>query len=174
VISKPLIAQSKQYPAILPNSLLLLVLLLTVSCDDHGLAPVPSEKPGFGGTITVVSAWPPADSLVDLRVVAFEKYPPENILLEVASGRALISAPLQFNIERQSYTIPADGIAKTYKYIAVAHQYGDSLMTNWRAVGVYSAEGLPEQPYEIALDGSRFLGDVDIKVDFYNLPPQPF
>lgn len=159
---------------ILRNSLLFLALLLFISCDDHGLAPVPIEKPGFGGTITVVSAWPPADSLVDLRVVAFEKYPPENILLEVANGRALISAPLRFNADRQTYTIPAEGITKTYKYIAIAHQYGDSIMTNWRAVGVYAPEGSPNEPFEITLDGTRYIGDINIKVDFYNLPPQPF
>ena len=49
--------------------------LFLAGCD-HGLAP-PSEnqRTAISGTITYQN-WPPADSLKDLRLVAFKEYPP--------------------------------------------------------------------------------------------------
>ena len=155
------------------NFFIVVVLLLLVSCADHGLSPI-AEPPGFGGTITVKPPWAPPDSLFDLRVVAFRNNPPGNILEEVANNRALISSrPLQFNVTTQEYKISAADVSGTFKYIAVAQQYTDSI-TSWKAVGIYSTTGDWNNPSAITLDGARFVPDVDITVDFYNLPPQPF
>lgn len=156
-------------------SILLISFALTAltSCDDNGLSPL-RQRPGFGGTITVNPPWSPPDSLFDLRVIAFPNYPPDDILTEIAAGTALISEPLEFNVNTQSYLISAEGISGTFQYVVVAQQYGESILENWRAVGVFTLTNDWTVPSAITLNGSTYLPNIDITIDFYNLPPQPF
>jgi len=148
--------------------------ILLVSCD-HGLDPEQAlGDPGFGGTISVRMAWPPPDSVRQLRVVAFRTYPPNEVLTEVLNGTAVFSDELPYGEAEISYTIQDPTFRGVFEYIAVAQNYGPDLFTQWRAVGVYTVTGDVQLPSPVDLGDGRFVEGIDIVVDFINLPPQPF
>jgi hypothetical protein len=151
-------------------------MLFILSACDEGLAPDPvdAQTPGLGGTLTVTSAWPPADSVRDLRIVAFRNYPPVDILTEVLGGTAQFSEQLVFGASPQSWRIVLDGMKGRFEYVVAAQQFGGNLFQDWRVVGVYTATGDVNQPTAVDLGDGRYIGDLEIKVDFTNLPPQPF
>ncbi len=147
---------------------------LAAGCDQ-GLSPeMASVDPGFSGTLRVVSAFPPADSLRDLRVVAFKVYPPKDIVFEVLSGRAIFSESLKADTAAISYIVQQPGIEGTYPYVVVARQYGPDVMNDWHVVGVYTKTNDPKKPDEIVIHPNQVTRGIDINIDFYNLPPQPF
>jgi len=156
--------------------LLFLSVIALGSCE-HGLAPSGDETgllvPGFGGTITVVSSWPPIDSLNILAVVAFRNFPPKNILEEFNNGTLLFYDGIKANENVQSFEIHKEGLSGIFEYIVVAQQYGANPFTDWRVVGVYHS-GDVTKPTPVNLGPGVFRTGVNIDVDFYNLPPQPF
>lgn len=153
----------------------LLFALLLAACDE-GLVPDPvdAEIAGFEGTLRVVSDWPPADSVRDLRVIAFREYPPKDILSEVVGGTAVFSEPLAYDSSTQAYRVQNAQLTGSFRYIVAAQQYGENLFQDWRVVGVFTVVNDVTQPGAIDLGSGRFVRDVDIRVDFRNLPPQPF
>jgi hypothetical protein len=144
---------------------------------DHGLAPADSEtKTGIAGTITYEDNWPSADSLKNLRLVVFKKYPPTDIIVEILTGEAFVYPPidtisLAFNVTSQEYMLELP--SGTFEYVAVAQQYGDNIFSDWRAVGQYDTDS-DSLPTPILLEKNTFLENIDINVDFENLPIQPF
>jgi hypothetical protein len=153
-----------------------LACLLLAACGN-GLEPTNTgtqTMTGFRGKITVVSSWPSGDSLVNLRVVAFRNYPPASVLQDFLDGKLEFSDALQTNVQEQEYTIQKDSLSGTFKYIVVAQQYGANPYENWKVVGVYSAPGTKWMPQQLTLQKGSIEDNVDIEVDFYNLPPQPF
>lgn len=156
-------------------AILLSTLFFFIGCD-HGISPTSeSVEPGFGGTIRVISPWPPADSIRDLRVVAFRNYPPQNILVEVSSGNAVFSDSTLTSREKIiPYKIQQSKVTGTFQYVVLAQQYGSNVFTDWRAVGVYSPTNDPTKPGSITVPQNTFLPNIDITVDFTKLPPQTF
>ncbi|PLX22646.1 MAG: hypothetical protein C0600_16270 [Ignavibacteria bacterium] len=149
--------------------------LLGIAACDHGLSPLNARSdPGIAGILRIRSAWPPADSVRDLRVVAFRNYPPNDILTEVITGSAVFSDEIPYGEEEIPYIITAEALAGVFEYVAVAQNYGDDMFQDWRAIGVYTVTGDVQTPTPVDLAEGLFLGDIDIDVDFYNLPPQPF
>ena len=144
----------------------LLCVLVIWSCD-HGIDPQDWVEPGFGGKINFIGAWPPLDSLQDLRLVVYKKYPPPNFFEFVK-----FSDKLSFNVDSYQYKllIPPG----TYEYIAIAQQYGPNIFLHWRAVGFFSAQSDKKLPGSINVQENTFLNNVDITVDFDHLPVQPF
>jgi hypothetical protein len=165
----------------LPRGILvLLVFLFLIQCE-HGLSPsdakqTPKDVTGISGFI-LYKNWPSPDSLKDLRLVAFRNFPPQNILADVLSGQAIVyppidtSAHLQYDVPFEEYTmsLPPD----TFKYIVVAQQYGDNIATDWRAVGQYDTD-TDSLPTALIIGKDTFLENINIYVDFKNLPIQPF
>lgn len=150
------------------------VFLLPGGCD-HGLSPLAAGvDPGLSGTLHIRSSWPPQDSVRDLRVVAFRNYPPKDILSEVVNQSAVFSEELPYGEMEISYIITAEALAGIFKYVAVAQNYGDDVFQDWRAVGVYTMTGDVHVPSVVDLADGTFVRGIDIDVDFYNLPPQPF
>lgn len=148
--------------------------LLAVACD-HGLSPEAADvDPGFGGTLRVTGSWPPADSVRDLRVVAFRNYPPKDILSEVINGSAVFSDALPYGENSIPYTIQDENLDGTFAYVVVAQNYGEDPFQDWRAVGVFTTTGDVTQPSAVDLGSGLFVPSVDITVNFYDLPPQPF
>lgn len=151
------------------------VILMIATACEHGLSPLEARSdPGISGILHIRSVWPPADSVRDLRVVAFRKYPPNDILSEVITGSAVFSDELPYGEEEIPYIITTESLSGMFEYIAVAQNYGDDLFQDWRAVGVYTISGDVETPTAVDLGEGVFLRDIDIDVDFYDLPPQPF
>jgi hypothetical protein len=142
--------------------------------------PPPSEPPTDGALSGIVTYrnWPPLDSLFDLRIVAFRDFPPGDILGAVLGGRAIVypalgdTALVPFFVDSLAFrfSLPAG----EYKYLAVVHQFGRNLFTDWRAVGQYDTDSDPLVPTPIVVPGGDTLRGVTIPVDFVNRPPPPF
>lgn len=154
-----------------------LALLFTVlaSCDK-GLSPPPIIlKSSISGMITYVNGkdkWPPSDSVLDIRVAMFKVYPPQDILTEVLSGNALFTDSLPRFVDSASYLIEIPNPPEEIKYIVVAQQFGSIL--DWKAVGVYTVNGNVNEPSSILVEPGIDYKDINIKVNFDSLPPQPF
>lgn len=151
-------------------------IILLLHCD-HGLSP--SRTPaitGVQGVITYEDNWPPPDSLKQLRLIAFKKFPPQNIIVEVLTGEAIVYPPidsssLRYYVDREEYflKLPPD----TFEYLVVAQQFGDDIFDDWRAVGQYDTDE-DSLPTPIILKKDTLLQNINIHVDFENLPIQPF
>lgn len=154
-----------------------LISLLLSSCggiDPDAVRPFS----GLRGTIRYVgggAAWP-TDTIYDLRIVAFEKKPvvPEDIFAAVAEQRATFS-PVMLPIGQDStpYVLEVLATPRTFEYVVVALQDGPNILTDWLMLDVYSSTGDPSAPSRILVPSGGTV-NVDFRVDFTNLPPQPF
>ncbi len=161
------------------GALLVLSLLMLAGCN-RGLAPLqtsPAVQPGFGGTIHFVSVWPQADSVQDLRVVAFYDYPPGNIFTEVTSGKAKVYPPIGSSglskfVDSLSYKFTLDS-AGTFQYVVVAMQYGSNVLKDWKVVGAYGYSHGAGYPEPVTVPPDSFVNGIDLEVDFKNTPPTP-
>jgi hypothetical protein len=154
------------------RAVLLAALLLVGGCGD-GLTPEMGLV-GFEGRVTVASAFPPADSVLTLRVVAARSYPPKDILGEYIAGRLVFSDALVYNTRTQTYTILQNDLTGIFEYVCIAQQYGPNPFSQWRVVGVYSLSGDKTKYSPVDFGSGRYLRGIDMTVDFYDLPPQPF
>lgn len=161
-----------------------IMLMLTVlsSCDG-GLDPIAASKatdakPSISGLITYKngpSAWPPADSIKDIRVVAFTRYPPPDIIAEVLGQKAFFTETMPVAVDSSSYRLELPSPMPTsIAAIVVAQQYGNDITKDWRVIGIYSATGDNTQPTPLDLTSTTVWKNINITVDFSNLPPQPF
>jgi hypothetical protein len=151
-----------------------------LSCDQ-GLEPTPAGgvPPGQGvvtGTVRYRN-WPPPDSLVDLRIVLFRRFPPGSIVSEVLQGRAVVHPPLgdtalvPFFVDSLRYTMTAP--SGVYEYAVVAQQFGPDVYTQWRLVGQYDLDTNLTLPSPLTVPDGDTLRGIDIPVDFLYPPPQP-
>ncbi len=130
----------------------------------------------FAGLITFRN-WQVADSLYDIRLVAFRVFPPGDIVNEVLLGRAVIHPPIgggqlttrNTDSLRYAFEVPAT----TYPYVVIAQQFGPDLMMDWRAVGQYDLDTILTEPSPVVVTANDTLDDIDILVDFANRPPSP-
>jgi len=163
-------------------SVLLGTLLLLIGCDK-GVGPKSQENGGgttgngtFTGLITYRN-WPTPDSLKDLRLVAFQVFPPRDIVSEVLAGRAVVYPPLgdtalvPFFVDTLSYSVTAP--AGTYAYVVVAQRYGPNVLADWRPVGQYDLDTNLAVPSPVVVTASQTTRDINISVDFVNRPPPP-
>ncbi|MEN3027267.1 MAG: hypothetical protein ABDH31_06125 [Chlorobiota bacterium] len=149
-----------------------LPLVLMEGCTG-GLDPeaLPKEAK-IQGVVYFRGTWPPQDSLYDLRVVAFQQYPPRNVVDEVLSGRAVFSERLRFRVDSEPYQLVVSQTPMVFRYIVVAQQYGSDIFQHWRVVGVYARD--VTRPDSLRVEPGEIYAGVDIVVDFDRLPPQPF
>lgn len=161
-----------------PRVVLVLLVLMLAGCDK-GLSPTPPPPPptGYMSGVLRYQHWPPRDSLLDLRLVAFTVFPPTNIVNEVLLGRAVVYPPLgdtalvPFFVDSLRYVFALP--AAEYKYVVVAQQFGPTVTTDWRAVGQYDLDSNLAIPSPVTIIDDDTTRDVDINVDFTNPPPQP-
>lgn len=152
----------KAQPCLLRTAALL--LCLAAGCD-HGLEP--PDPPPFGTLaveITYTGAWPPQDSLVDLRFVAF-RFVPRDTADFFRLNELLFSETLPTYVDRHELVL--DSVATgLFVYTVIAQRFSSTL-TDWRPVGQYTENG---GLYAIApAETTR----ITIPVDFLNLPPFP-
>jgi hypothetical protein len=155
-------------------SLLALVIVSCGGLDPEAVRPFS----GIRGTIRYVggsAAWP-TDTIYDLRVVAFEKKPtePNQVLLALAAQTASYS-PLMLPtlVDSTSYVLEVVGTPRTFEYVVVAMQSGPDFLKDWLMLDVYAPSGDPNQPGRIVVPSGGTV-PIDFRVDFANLPPQPF
>lgn len=148
--------------------------LVFTGCNE-GLAPTElSDKTTINGIVIYkngISDWPPADSIKDLRVAAFKNYPPNNIISEIISKNAYFTETMPFNVSSSTFSLDIADAPAEIKYIAIAQNFGELL--DWRVLGVYTLSGDNSQPTPISVKKGKTY-NIDINVDFKNLPPQPF
>lgn len=150
-----------------------------VSACDEGLKLIPTYVPTgtISGLITYHN-WPPRDSLVDLRIVAFTEFPPTNVIRAVLNGTAIVHppigdtalVPLYVDSLRYGFRIRAGH----YPYVVVAQQFGHDVMKDWRVVGQYDLDSNLVIPEAIDVPENGLLSNINFNVDFKNPPPQPF
>jgi len=158
--------------------LFLILLSISVSTCDHGLEPPKEEKTKMGLSGTVYySNWSAADSIHLLKIVFFKTFPPQDIFNEVFSGNASTYPPvltegLPLDVDSTDYEVELT--AETFAYITVAQQYGPDVFTQWRAVGQYNITPGDSLPTAVTVLKDSVLQDINIFVDFNNLPAQHF
>lgn len=170
-------------------TLVILLLLFSAGCDT-GLQPPPLEPTGFSGVIRFRN-WPSADSVQELRLIAFPSYPSDSssILLDILNGSAIVYPQIgQPNLLRDTtqqvlfaqsihYAFTANGTTLkpgVYNYLALAWRYGPNVFSDWRPAGVYSTGPGPFDPAPVRVYSNRNTPGIDINVDYANLPPKPW
>jgi hypothetical protein len=150
----------------------LLTLLLLTNCDS-GLRPEPDKTSYLKGVVKFVDSydnWLAADSIKDLRVVAFKNFPPANVLEEVLSGRAYFTMEsLPTFVDSANFSIEIKDAPVTLNYIAVAQQFGG--LMDWRVVGLYTL--IKDSAATLKIEQGKTY-NIQMNVDFKNLPKQPF
>jgi hypothetical protein len=157
-------------------------LLLLMSACNEELGPL-REASGFSGVIRFKN-WPPADSVHDMRLVAFEGYPRDSagILASLIAGHGAafpaIGTKFPSFIDSLPYTFTtSDGTnlkVTNYEYVIVAQQYGPNILTDWQPVGVYPVLPGSFVPAPVRVILHHVIPGIDISVDFHNLPPKPW
>ncbi len=162
-------------------------LAVLIAACDQGLRPddsivlvpkppVDTTKPftGISGTIVFRGTRPPAESLLDLRVVAFyRKFPIDSIFNAILSGQGVYdTSAIPLHVDTAQYRFALK--PHEYKYIVVAQQFSTDPppVGNWRAVGVYAPSGVDTIPGSVVVPDSTLVPGVDITVDYDHLPPQ--
>ncbi len=141
-----------------------LLLVFGASCD-HGLEP--PEVPPLGTldvAIFYTGSWPPADSLVDLRFVAF-RFMPRDTTDFFRLNEILFSPTLQKMVPSQRISIDSVQTGN-YVYSGVAQRYSANLL-DWRPVGLYADNG------GVFTVQTAETTHVTVRVDFDRLPPFP-
>lgn len=149
---------------------LLLTIAFSVSVCEHGLVP-PDEPPkgqikGAIHYLGTLDSWPPADSLADLRFVAMRFIPQDTTDFLLRFNEIVFSDPLQLNVTSDSFTVDKVPVG-TFVYSGVAQHYDADLLYAWRPVGLYVENG------GIFLVRADETVEIDVNVDFRNLPPFP-
>ncbi len=155
------------------------VLLCLVLIGCGGLDP--NEVPAYSGIRGKISyvggaaAWP-ADSVYDIRVVAFETKPvePAEVLASIVGQTAAFSPEsLPKRVDTSSYTVEVLAAPRTFTYVVVALQNGPDFLTDWVMLDVYAPGGDRTTPGTVRVEKGSIV-TIDFTVDFNNLPPQPF
>lgn len=151
-------------------------LALFLNACQEGLAPEFGKKEAniYGKLIVVsgVTSWPVPDSAIELRVVAFKEYPPKDIIGEILSGNAYFTDTLPRFIDTIPFSLKIDNPPVELKYIVGALRYGS--IVEWKVIGVYTMDTLSKKPAPIYVRKGDIISNINIFVDFNNLPEQPF
>jgi len=156
-------------------------VLLLPSCDT-GLSPL-NEPSGFRGVVRFRN-WPPPDSVREIRIVAFERYPTDSagIIATLLAGQAAVYPELERRLPRFVDSIEYEFTTKkglnlkvtNYQYVIVAQQYGSNVLADWRPAGVHSRRPNSFDPAPVRVLLHRIIPNIDIDVDFNTPPPRPW
>lgn len=148
----------------------ILLTIVFMGCSG-GLEP---PKTSFlSGTITYVngeSGWFGADSVKDVRVIAFKNFPPADFIGEVLSGEAYFTESLPIFVDSSSFSIEINDAPIDLLYISVVLNYGS--LFEWMPIGVYTRSGNNSEHSNLLIESDKIY-NIEIDVDFNNLPPNP-
>jgi len=142
---------------------------------NQGVGPEPLPQYGISGVVKFRN-WPPRDSVVDLRLVAFKNFSSQNIIAQLLAGEARFTDSLKpYGAASIHYTLLLSPLQPgNLSYIAVAQRFGASLFADWRAVGVFYRSGDTTHPGSVFVPANAVVPGINIDVDFSNPPPQQF
>ncbi len=153
------------------------IALLSLQSCEEGISPVSGSSGGRVYGISGVihfSHWPPADSVLDIRLAALQNYPVPSIPAEVLNGRARYSDQLPYGVDSLPYTLTLPPLpAGNIPFVGVAQRYGPNIQQDWRVVGIYYAGGDTTHPGSVVVPPDSIVPGINITVDFSHLPPQP-
>jgi hypothetical protein len=121
------------------SGIVLATLLVAFGCA-HGLAPPDSPPEGvIHGIVTYEGAWPPADSLHDIRFVAM-RFVPTDTSDFLQLNRLIFSRQgLRRHVDADTFVV--DQVPPgTFVYSGIAQKYGPALFA-WRPLGLYEENG---------------------------------
>jgi len=162
--------------------LLLLSFTIFISCQE-GLKPEAYEEipttSALAGVVEFLGGkekFPDSSKVFGVHVAAFKKFPKDSsgILPEILKGNVYVNLT--------SYSYPADSIEFSIdikdapvnlEYIVVSMQTVKDTVNSQRVIGVYTLSGDNTQPSQLMIDRAKKYF-IRIKVDWDNLPPQPF
>lgn len=158
----------------------ILLILPSAGCDREGLNPNVYQEPGISGRIIFAGALPPPDSLRDLRIVAVPYYPVDTTFAELFD-KIVNKGIIPFS-EGMAGQAAAHGIVpyhmnvkpQTYYYVAAVQLFGVNFLQDWRVVGIYGYTAANPAPEPVTVREGKISDNIDITVDFYSLPVQPF
>ncbi len=164
------------------GGLLLVGILFCSGCNEE-LGPL-NEPSGFSGIIRFRN-WPLATDIKEMRLVALTEIPKDStsVIPLLLAGKAAVYPPLpgdyfQTLVDSIVYEFTDKSgtnlQVKDYPYVAVWYQFGDNILHDWRPAGVYTKGPGPFDPAAVHVILHRVLPNVDILVDFNNLPPYPW
>lgn len=157
------------------------LFFLIAGCESE-IGPLHGAS-GFSGLIRFRN-WPPADSVHDMRLVAFESYPADSagILTTLLAGHGAVYPAIGTKfpsfVDSLAYEFTtASGTnlqVKSYEYVIVAQQFGPNVLADWQPVGVFTVSPGSFIPAPVRVILHHVNPGVDIQVDFHNLPPKPW
>jgi hypothetical protein len=164
------------------QSAILILIVLALACDDHGIEPKPPESSGFSGTVRFLNEWP--DSIKRIFIVIFENpllTPGDFTILNLKflSREIPLGAAIYEFSSLDSAYIPSTPVpfpSGTYAYVAVVQQSTEEISLarkDWFVSGVYYTPGDTSKPGTMIIPDSTFVRNINIFVDFNNPPPQP-
>lgn len=174
---------AKSFPfRLLKLSTPFLLLVMLSACNDE-LGPL-HEPSGFSGVIRFKN-WPPADSIREMRLVAFATPPTDSsgIIPLLLAGKAAVYPKLPGDylptlVDSLKYEFTTEQGTNLqvieYPYVAIMYQYGPNIFADWRPAGVYSGRPDSFDPAPVRVLLHRVVEGIDISVDFNNLPPPPW
>lgn len=156
--------------------IILLSVFFILSCQE-GLDPTSQNEESYlKGKVVVISgaeSWPKPDSALELRVVGFKEYPPQDLFNEIISNNAFISDSLPRFVDTIPFQLKIEKPPVEIRYLVAALRYGT--IFDWKVIGVYSDEmNYERKPKVIFVPKGKVLENIIILVDFRNLPKQPF
>ncbi|MFN3781115.1 MAG: hypothetical protein ACK4SO_02940 [Candidatus Kapaibacteriota bacterium] len=151
-------------------------MILLLSCQE-GLDPTSQQQESYlKGNVVVISgvnSWPKLDSALELRVVGFKEYPPQDLFNDIISNNAFISDSLPRFVDTIPFQLKIEKPPVEIRYLVAALRYGT--IFEWKVIGVYSDEMTYERkPKIIFVPKGKVIENITILVDFRNLPKQPF
>lgn len=158
-----------------------IILLISISNCNKGIAPLPPQEAGFSGTISFIGTWP--DSVQRTHLVVFQN--PLNSASDFnAFNLRYVSLEIPYGISEYSFNsldsafVPQSGhlAPGEYSYVCVAQSKTPQLSLNrkdWYVVGVYYAHGDTSKPGKLIIPDNTLMKNINITCDFNNPPPQP-
>ena len=158
----------------------LFVIILLNGCDK-GISPgEPAGPAGFEGKVTFIGNWP--DSIKRTHIVVFKNpilssndfFPPN--LSYVIDSIPYRSSLFTYNSLEDNYIPIFQLAAGNYSYVVVAQSKTPDISLDrkdWFVVGVYCINGDQTKPASLSVLPGRITKNINIVVDFNNLPPQP-
>lgn len=161
----------------------IIIALNFLSCDK-GISPLPEqpEISGFEGTVFFLTSWP--DSIRRTYLVIFKEpllQPSDFVIFNLK----FLSNEIPFGTQVYKFSSldtaiipvqPGPFESGEYHYVAVAHQTTEELSLarkDWFVSGVYYANNDTTKPGVLRIEKNKITRNVNIRVDFRRLPPQP-